>query len=247
MPLKQSQRSTKGGASAPPTRQPPGTLPATWRGAQRRVGLLPHRRVVGGADDGAPAGRSTKGGASAPPTLVGWFWLKNPVTALNEGWGFCPTDADEHIGRREWEANRSTKGGASAPPTRRVRRVVDADRPALNEGWGFCPTDAAPPLGEDAHDSGRSTKGGASAPPTRARRPARSCSNAHAQRRVGLLPHRRQHTQSAWRCDSIAQRRVGLLPHRRRCGALVVIRLSVRAQRRVGLLPHRRMLCSPAK
>ena len=64
------------------------------------------------------------------------------VSSLNEGWGFCLTDADGG-GRDVLVAlERSTKGGASAPPTPGSLSVGDLPDPPLNEGWGFCPTDA---------------------------------------------------------------------------------------------------------
>ena len=134
--------------------------------AQRRVGLLPHRRDRPYRTSSADRGRSTKGGASAPPTRPSLGGGGSTCATLNEGWGFCPTDA----------GNSTAKIGNRNP---------------LNEGWGFCPTDARRMVTLRGCPSIRSTKGGASAPPTPLSS-ARSCSpRAPAQRRVGLLPHRR--------------------------------------------------------
>ena len=110
--------------------------------------------------------RSTKGGASAPPTQHDFHVFLFRLGALNEGWGFCPTDALRIAQLAGIDTERSTKGGASAPPT--LMRTEDWKERGL-----------------------RSTKGGASAPPTR--RQSFSCQLIliHAQRRVGLLPHRR--------------------------------------------------------
>ena len=159
--------------------------------------------------------RSTKGGASAPPTPCpdlsparcvrplneGWGFCPTDALvsrggqvyvqmALNEGWGFCPTDAcrtssnlarmrsaQRRVGllphrRVSLDASipptieRSTKGGASAPPTPPALPTTDPSISPLNEGWGFCPTDAL--LVRSAESL-----------------------RLHAQRRVGLLPHRR--------------------------------------------------------
>ena len=62
-------------------------------GAQRRVGLLPHRRFDILASGIKPFARSTKGGASAPPTRSAKTAAAHAREPLNEGWGFCPTDA----------------------------------------------------------------------------------------------------------------------------------------------------------
>ena len=187
-------RSTKGGASAPPTRAPRNISDHTSNTAQRRVGLLPHRRRLAGS-------RRRR--------------LGRP---LNEGWGFCPTDAFLAVNETEEIVERSTKGGASAPPTPLVRRHTPRRYRPLNEGWGFCPTDAQQP-----------TPAPHLAPP--------------AQRRVGLLPHRRRsNPPRCWRPTAALNEGWGFCPT-----DAVSTRVNAStmwfAQRRVGLLPHRRDSC----
>ena len=135
--------------------------------AQRRVGLLPHRREKYAVDH------------------------TQQLLPLNEGWGFCPTDASAARYKISTPSSRSTKGGASAPPTLGARAGVRLLFRSLNEGWGFCPTDAIEMETEEETIPDRSTKGGASAPPTLFRQFGVVQPIVNAQRRVGLLPHRR--------------------------------------------------------
>ena len=161
--------------------------------------------------------------------------------SLNEGWGFCPTDANRQIVDPFTASCRSTKGGASAPPTPPQIAVANRIRASLNEGWGFCPTDAKTYTDTAERTPARSTKGGASAPPTRIDVRIQRPRPSSAQRRVGLLPHRRllpglaYHTQGWQRSTkggASAPPTLVVMP-----GLLL---LQSDAQRRVGLLPHRR-------
>ena len=81
------------------------------------MGLLPHRRAYLRPHCIAIVVSLNEGWGFCPTDALLKTIKPKIVNSLNEGWGFCPTDADRF-----------------ARPS--------AGLWSLNEGWGFCPTDA---------------------------------------------------------------------------------------------------------